>query len=89
MEKKVHPTEIPGYEGRMAELVDFIVGELRYDQVVEFHALLARRYFKEAKRERERGRRVLAWQLEKMGISEHQAAETMLRVWDICRPHTK
>jgi hypothetical protein len=89
MEKKVHPTEIPHYEGRMSELIDLIVGELRYDKAVEFHAMLAKRYFEESKRERERGRTVLAWQLEKMGIAEHQATETMLRVWKICEPYTK
>ena len=89
MNKHKYPTEIPHYEGRLDELVEFIVGRLRYDKAVLLHQALAARYKQESGVERARGRLRLALRLEQVGSAEEHAAEKMATVWKICEPHTE
>ena len=87
--KKIHATEIPHYEGNMEKLVEFLVGELRYDKLVKFHELLAKRYLLEAINEFARDRSNLSVALVKVSKSETDTATHMEEVWKICEPFTK
>ena len=87
--KKEHASEVPSYEGRLGDLVEFIVGKLRYDKGVEFHALLARRYEEEAQKEAARGREKLTKALHGVAESEKSTTTLLQKVWDICEPYTK
>ena len=87
--KKVHPTEIPGYEGRGSELVEFLVCKLRFDKLAELHLTVAERYLEESRQELARGRKKLAWRFEQISWAEKRAAEEMRKVWEICAPFTE
>lgn len=87
--KTLHATEIENYQGNMQELVNFIVGRLRYDKVIEFHQMLSDRYLKESQDETARSRPKLAEALLEVSQSEKLTTEKMKKVWEICQPYTK
>ena len=89
MKKNKHPTEIPGYEGRMNELVDFIVGKLRFDKGQEFHELLSKRYFLESEKEKEIGHPKAQKELLEISKSEKLTTEGLKKLWAICERYTE
>ncbi len=89
MKKNKHPLEVPGYEGRLDELVDFIVGKLRYDRTLEFHQLLSKRYQFESQRELDIGHPKASEILSEISLAEDQTTEKLGKLWAICKPHTE
>jgi hypothetical protein len=89
MKKNKHPTEIPGYEGRLDELVDFIVGKLRYDRVEEFHQLMSARYSFEAKKETRLFHPKATKRLRRLSKSERVSAKHAQALWKVCKPFTE
>ena len=89
MGKNKHPLEVPGYEGRLDELVDFIVGKLRYDRTLEFHQLLSKRYQFESQRELDIGHPKAAEILLDISLAEEQTTEMLGQLWVICEPRTE
>lgn len=89
MKNNKHPIEIKYYEGEMDELVDFIVGQLRYDKVVEFHQMLADRYLIESENEKCRSQEKLTEALAEVGVAEQIVVQKLKKVWEICEPYTE
>ncbi|MEI7810246.1 MAG: hypothetical protein WCI41_01665 [bacterium] len=89
MKKNKHPTEIPGYEGNLFKLVDFIVGELRFDEVKKLHQLLSERYLLESKKEEDLGHIKASGELLEASKTEGLTEKAIERLWIICKPYTK
>jgi len=84
----IHKDELDGYEGSSEDLAEAI-GDLKYDALANFLALLAAKIQKDGGKDRSRGRVQLASSLEKS--AQHLLAAKSNRdiAWKISAPYMK
>ena len=80
-----HPLRLERYPGTLDELASEL-GDMRYDAVAEFLALLAEKLGSDSAADSSRGRSVLAGRLSTASRLTREASEEIGRAWGICEP---
>lgn len=83
-----HPTQIKKYQGDLIELAEDI-GNLRYDALENFLALLANKISKDGEADFNRNRPKLASKLYHAAESISQSAHDINEAWEVSKPHLK
>ncbi|VVB79377.1 Uncharacterised protein [uncultured archaeon] len=81
-----HPREVPGYEGRLDELVENL-GKLDYRTLKTILDGLGDDLLAQARADERRGREQLASALYESSRSAHRTVEVLDRVCRICEPY--
>ena len=81
-----HPDKVVGYDGSLDQLAQ-AVGNMTYDQVALFFALLSQDISRQAEADLSRGRRKLSKALSDVAQNLDQSRKSMALVWKICQPH--
>lgn len=84
----IHKDQIDGYEGSPADLAEAI-GDLKYDALANFLALLAAKIEKDGAKDRNRGRIQLATSLEESAKNLRSAKSSIDIAWQISAPYMK
>ncbi len=84
----IHKDQIDGYKGSPADLAAAI-GDLKYDALADFLALLATKIAKDGTKDRNRGRIQLATSLETSAQHLLSAKSSMDIAWKISAPYMK
>jgi hypothetical protein len=84
---ETHRKDIGGIKdmSKIAELI----GELHYKTLTELFVALAAKIKADSEKDFEKGRHILALQLEVVADKIDDAAEELVRVWEICKPFIK
>jgi hypothetical protein len=80
-----HTDHVTGWTGTPEELVTAI-GDLRYDALAQFLALLASEISRQAVNDRSANRRILATRLQCVSDDLTAAQQGMQAAWKICKP---
>lgn len=81
-----HPTEVPGYDGRLDELVRHILS-MRYDRVEEFYRLSAEEIQRQAKCDAAKNHPQVVGLLEEAAWNEARQRRLFSSVWRLCEPY--
>ena len=83
-----HPNHLTKYQGSIEELVSEL-GNLRYDNLVDFLNKMGDDLMRQAARDREKGRVQLVSQLEAAAQKLYEARDKMQCAWKISEPYMK
>lgn len=83
-----HPTNVPGWDGSLAELAAAIEN-MRYDKTVEFLSHLARCFSERSKKDLEAGRLILGNALYNASHRTVVVKDYVLDAWKICEPYMR
>ena len=83
-----HPTDIPGWDGTLAELAE-AVENMRYDKTAEFLWYLSQSFKDRSKRDRLAGRNKLANALYNAYTRTEVVRTYVSDAWSICKPYMR
>ncbi|RMG72562.1 MAG: hypothetical protein D6722_05210 [Bacteroidetes bacterium] len=83
----IHPSTLDNYPGSMEALAEEI-GDLRYDTLSEFLALLASKIQRDGDKDASRSRVKLASHLHECARHLRASKDAIDRAWVICEPYT-
>lgn len=83
-----HPTDIPGWEGKLEELA-YELENLRYDRLAEFLLHLGNALWERGEEDKKAGRTKLSYNLQMGSLKVQHAHNFIGDAWKICKPKMK
>ena len=81
-----HPTKIEGFNGSIEEAAKAIA-QMRYDSIFKFLKAFANEFKKQSKGDKKGGRLQLAKLLSVLALALDFSAETMNKIWKLCKKY--